>query len=716
MGYLEDFQKPLDKNDLRKFFQLWEEYCASDAIDLQEWLDILKAIKKSELVKSIGPYIEAALPLWETVKDQEKAYQIFALLVDLQTTNSPKLTQMVYSELEKRYGQTPDFAKRLRLVGFRQGESVAGVITAYELLEKLVEKHFVYHAGGWGAGEVIKTSPIREEVTIDFENLSVPKTISFQNAFKTLVPLPAEHFLVQRFATPDALEAFARESPVEMMRLLLNDLGPKHAAEIKDLLCGVIIQESDWAKWWQGVRAKLKKETFFQVPDQLREPFRLRSVELTHEERLYNEVNQKTGLSEIIMIMYNYVRDFPEILKKKQVKHALQEKIVGLLSSPDIPEAQRLQGNIFLEEYFQEAKVSPSVQELIKNSSTLTQSIQAIDILAFKKRALMAVRAYRADWVPLFLELLLLLPQNALRDYLFKELQAQESAPQLLKTLESLIAHPEKHPDLFMWYFQKVADGKNVPLNQREERYRLFEHFLILFCYLESQNDQKELVKKMYQILSTRRFLLVRQMIEGASEQFLREFLLLASKCTTLSEHDKKIMRSLAEVVQPTLAHKKTKSHDHRTFWATESSFLRAQERLQHLGSVEMVQVAAEIGAARAHGDLRENAEYKCALEKRAGLQNEMRMLADQIRNARVITRQDVVPGVVGVGTKVILQSESGLKTLYTILGPWDADAENNILSTQSKLAESMLDKHVNETFQFRDEQFTIVSIESIFS
>ena len=186
MGYLEDFQKPLDRNDLRKFVQLWEEYCASDTVDLQEWLDILKAIKKSDLVKSVGPYMEAALSLWETIQTQDRAYDILALIVDLQTTNSPKLTQIVQDELEKRYGNYPDFAKRLRLVGFRPGESIAGVITAYELLEKLVEKNFVYHAGGWGTGEVIKISPIREEVTIDFEISPFPRRFPFKTPLKRL--------------------------------------------------------------------------------------------------------------------------------------------------------------------------------------------------------------------------------------------------------------------------------------------------------------------------------------------------------------------------------------------------------------------------------------------------------------------------------------------------------------------------------------------------
>ena len=52
---------------------------------------------------------------------------------------------------------------------------------------------------------------------------------------------------------------------------------------------------------------------------------------------------------------------------------------------------------------------------------------------------------------------------------------------------------------------------------------------------------------------------------------------------------------------------------------------------------------AREIEAARALGDLRENAEFKAALERRARLQSELKFLSDQIGKARILTPEDVV-------------------------------------------------------------------------
>lgn len=55
-------------------------------------------------------------------------------------------------------------------------------------------------------------------------------------------------------------------------------------------------------------------------------------------------------------------------------------------------------------------------------------------------------------------------------------------------------------------------------------------------------------------MITNKRFALVRSIIEGTSLDFLKEFLLLVTKCQTFTDHDIKILRSLAEVVHPSLA------------------------------------------------------------------------------------------------------------------------------------------------------------------
>ncbi|MDP1836047.1 MAG: GreA/GreB family elongation factor [Chlamydiales bacterium] len=719
MGYLEEFQEQLEKNDFHKFFQLWEEYCTSDTVESREFIALLTSIKNSEMATTFGQYAETALPLWQTIQGDDKgAYNVLRLIVDLQTTNTQMLRDYTFQALENRYGQQPDFNKRLRYIGLRDVNSMQkatgfqGAISHYDLLSHLEKGNFVYHAGGWGTGEIVDVSLVREEVVIEFENVTGRKYLSFTTAFKALAPLANDHFAVRRFAHPDELEKLARENPTEVMRMLLGDLGPKTASEIKDELADLVIPEKDWTKWWQNARAKVKKDTFIETPANLREPFILRQASLSHEDLFHKQLSTKKDIREILQTTYNFVRDLPDMIKKQEVKQSLQDRLLGLLGEPEITPAQALQIHIFMENHFNYQVNGKSVADAVKEITNIDEIINDIEIIAFKKRALTAIRESRPDWEELFLNFLYSLQQNQLRDYILKELQSA-AKPKLEKKLRELLIHPTTQPEVFVWYFQKVVSGEDVPFNDKHGQWEFLETFLILYSILEPKPEYRELIKKMYVILSGRRYLIVRNIIEGTSLEFIQEFLLLVSKCRTLSDHDKKILRSLVEVVHPSLSTKRKTKVEDQPIWTTEDGLRRTQERVQNLGTVEIVDNAREIEAARALGDLRENSEYKFALERRARLQTELKTLSDQLNRSRVVTPDDISPNEVGIGAKVDLSDSKGKTVTYTILGPWDADAEHHILSFQSKLAESMMGKKVGESFEFKEETFTISKIRS---
>ncbi len=720
MGYLEDFQEQLDKNDFHKFFQLWEEYCTSDTVDPNEFITLLKAVKKSEMADSFGQYVETALPLWKTIQDTKGSNEVLRLIIDLQTTNSPTLADTAYAYLEAKFGKDADFAKRIRLIGLRAPAGLnklpdfRGAISQYELLAHLHVGNFVFHAGGWGTGEIVEVSLVREETVIEFEHVMGRKYLSFVNAFRTLSPLENDHFSVRRFAHADALEKEARENPVAIMKILLRDLGPKTASEIKDELADLVIPEADWTKWWQNARAKIKKDTMIETPVNLRKPFRLRESALAHEDLFQRQINAKSDVRDILQTTYNFVRDLPDMLKKPDIKQSLQDKLITLVSDPSVTPAQALQVHICLEHHFGYKLHDKSVAEVIKDLNNIEEIVNDMEIIAFKKRALTAIHDHRPDWIELFLSFLCSVQQNQLRDYLLKELQTPQTQPQLEKALRNLLIHPTTQPEVFVWYFQKVVAGEDVPFANKEGQCEFLETFLILYSVLESNPDYRELIKKMFTILSGKRYLIVRNIIEGTSIDFIKEFLLLVTKCRTLSDHDKKILKSLAEVVQPSLGDVKRRIRDEeQPIWTTEEGLRRTQERIKMLGTIEIVDNAREIEDARALGDLRENSEYKFALERRGRLQAEMKSLSDALNRARVITPGDIAANEAGVGTRVELVDTKGNQLTYTILGPWDASAENNILSFQSKLAELMTGKKIGEKFEFKDETFTVTKVSS---
>src|SRR5262249_23509748 len=152
MSYFEDFTKRIQAEDLQGCLTLWEEYRAGDEVDTFELQKILELLIDSRFAPTFGKMVEELLPLSEKIENEERKHDILRLLIDLQTTQSPVLADLAYRDLEKRYGQNPDFQEKIRLVGLRNRIGFQSAIRNFELLEHLADGRFVYHTGGWGTG------------------------------------------------------------------------------------------------------------------------------------------------------------------------------------------------------------------------------------------------------------------------------------------------------------------------------------------------------------------------------------------------------------------------------------------------------------------------------------------------------------------------------------------------------------------------------------
>ncbi|MCB1149042.1 MAG: GreA/GreB family elongation factor, partial [Chlamydiia bacterium] len=510
------------------------------------------------------------------------------------------------------------------------------------------------------------------------------------------------------------LEEEAKSDPVKVIHLMLKDLGPKTAQDIKDELCEWVIPEEEWTKWWQTARSKLKKDTMMEVPSSLKDPFVLRSAAISHEERFHKELLKSVKPDEIILATYNFVRDFPGMLTREGVRSSIIEKLSSLLNSPNLTKAEELQVYLFMDNFLDARPEGKNLKEALPSPEEVDEILREIPILAFKKRLLTAIRSLREDWVEIFLEMLLKVDQNPLREYIYGELSGPETITQLEHKLEEMLAHPKEYPDTFVWYFQKIMSDKDALFSDKDGQCEFFEALFILMHQIEGDPSHRELVKKMYNHLTHKRYQIVRAVLEGSTIDFAKEFLLLVTKCQTLTSHDLKIMRSLAEVAHPSLSEDKGEEpEEDLVIWSTDKGYNKLRERIQQIGTVEIVENAREIEDARALGDLRENSEYKFAQEKRARLQGELKLLSDQLNRARIITEQDVALDAVSVGTVVELINSQGGKVTYTILGPWDANPDENILSFQSKMAQAMIGYKVGEKFSFRHDTYTVSDIRS---
>ncbi len=719
MAYLKDFRERIQNNDYPGFLKIWEEYCYGDQPDGEEIIAVLENVKSSDLAKPFGSHVERVLPLWRELKDQTLAHNALRLIFDLQTTNSEELADLATEYLKNRYQNDPLLFEYLRLIGLRNRESFQAAIRNFELLMHMKKGNFVFHTGGWGTGEIIEVSLVREELTLEFEYVIGSKHFSFEKAFRMLIPLSPTHFYSQRFGDPDKLEKEARENPAELIRLLLRDLGSKTAAEIKEELCDLVIPAEDWNRWWQTTRTKLKKDTKIECPKELKDPFKLLEEEIPHEVSLHKALEAKPSVNATIQMVYTFLRDFPETLKNSEFKASLEDRFKEVLTMEQLGDSQKLQVLYFLED-LNTPKIEEQTEDLIKNLTGAPDIIRSMNLMGFQKRTLTLIKNLRKDWQEIFLDLLFTVDLNLFRDFILAELDAPQTKDLLKQKLSSLLMHPLSFPEVFVWYFQKIIDKKSkLPFADTSGRNRFFEGLLILLDYLEKKPQHRDLSKKIISLLTANRYKIVRDIMQNSNVEEVKEYLLLSTKCSSLTDHDIKILHSLGEVVHPSLSRlRKDKDlpvTEETVLWTTQEGFQKTRARIQEIATVETVNNAKEIEAARALGDLRENAEFKAALERRDRLQSELKFLSDQINRARILTTEDVSTEEVSAGSVVHCKNSKGEHFRFTLLGPWDADPENHILSFQSKLAQEMKGRTIGEKFEFQGETFTITDIDNYF-
>jgi transcription elongation factor GreA len=120
---------------------------------------------------------------------------------------------------------------------------------------------------------------------------------------------------------------------------------------------------------------------------------------------------------------------------------------------------------------------------------------------------------------------------------------------------------------------------------------------------------------------------------------------------------------------------------------------------LKHLREVERPKNVQDIEEARAHGDLRENAEFHAAKEKQAFIEGRSREIESILAQAEVIDPGKLSGQRVVFGATVKLtDTDSGDDTTYSIVGDFEADIKQGRIAISAPLARALIGREVGDT------------------
>lgn len=132
----------------------------------------------------------------------------------------------------------------------------------------------------------------------------------------------------------------------------------------------------------------------------------------------------------------------------------------------------------------------------------------------------------------------------------------------------------------------------------------------------------------------------------------------------------------------------------------TKKGYDALYAELQQLKTVDRPRITAAIAEARAHGDLKENAEYHAAREQQGFAEGRIQDIEGKLSNAQVIdvtTMPKTGRVIFGVTVEIVNCDTEESKT-YQIVGDDEADIKNNKISINSPIARGLIGKEEGDT------------------
>ena len=137
---------------------------------------------------------------------------------------------------------------------------------------------------------------------------------------------------------------------------------------------------------------------------------------------------------------------------------------------------------------------------------------------------------------------------------------------------------------------------------------------------------------------------------------------------------------------------------DEEKIFTTRSGLNRTSKELKEIYEVKMPENEAAIGRAAAMGDLSENSEWDAAMEEKRNLSERSARMEADVRRAALLENTSLPENMICPGT-VVRYKEIAARDVHTItiLGPWDAEGREDVVSYRAPLAKGLLGLKVGD-------------------
>jgi transcription elongation factor GreA len=137
--------------------------------------------------------------------------------------------------------------------------------------------------------------------------------------------------------------------------------------------------------------------------------------------------------------------------------------------------------------------------------------------------------------------------------------------------------------------------------------------------------------------------------------------------------------------------------------YLTQEGFEKLRKELEFLKTTKRRELSKAIGAARAHGDISENAEYDAAKEAQGLNEKKITELEAKLGSAQILDEDQMTADEVLIGATVRLKdTKSGEEIVYTLVSEEEADYANGKISVTSPVGGALLNHKEKDTVEIK--------------
>ena len=597
------------------------------------------------------------------------------------------------------------------------------LVSARSKLEAMAPGNYCLHRS-WGFGKIVDYNEVEAKIIIDFEEGKQGHAMAPAFCVDKLDVLKPNDILVRSRIEADVIDEMIKKAPADLMCEIIEAAEGQAltTAEIERILSRVI-GPIKYKKWWTATKKVLVKDPRIGVPIKKSDPYIFRNEPVKPEQEILEQFQAtKNSKQKILLGEKLYALSENISVVREEMPQILAELTDAIQNAKSLSQADRLHGvwvrnNLARDLHEDVETLEPSSSSILDATSDYSKLAAELPSLYFKRYIDLIRRTYADKWQEM-VEDLLRNSSGKFTSECINFMLEQEQNERISYCLDRWLNEQTIKGPLLLWVVKNRNSKKYASIIRPLVTPRLLAAMFYAIDYESLQNASTRRIP-LGDLLSDDTDLIPDLLADSNVETAhdLAQTLLLnqgfeeLTKKSLLARFIKKF-----PTVQSLLAGESAEASEDDALIVSQESFNTSKAEYEDLIATKIPENKQAIVTAREHGDLKENSEYKMARQDQDILLSRKNELEVDLSRARVTDFSEATTDNVGIGCVVELQEGSTGKTQrYAILGAWDSDPKNDILSYKTPLAQQLIGKESGETVSTKiggnEEQWTILSI-----